>query len=176
MATTFSGKTNEMYRISNFDQIVGIRSNNNKNLRVKILTFNEGSALIKSLQIYDELNAESVIVSLPYALTEASPDSYLNGLVPREDIIRILNAFGFNVEFGEKVRLSIKTLNFLKTLHNVGYRYLKFTDSGVYFYLSSLEDGQLGNKFTGFFDCDFSPLDTKEIYNIGHLIDKVTIK
>ena len=176
MATTFSGNTAELRQISDFEQIVGLKSTKNDNLRLRVLTTNCGSAVIKSVQVYDEGAAGCVIGSFPYSVIESGTISYSNGLLNYDDIVRILNAFGFNVEFGEKVRLSVKTINFLRTLNSIGYQYMKFTNSGIYFYLTAMDQGQLGNSFTGFHDCDFSPLDVKEIYNIKHLIEKVTTK
>ncbi len=176
MATTFSGTNNEIYQISDFEQIVGLRSTKNTKLRLRVLTVNCCSAIIKSVQIYDEGAANCVISSLPYSITEVGATGCSSCLINYDDILRVLNAFGFNVEFSEPIRLSMKTLNFLKTLNSIGYQYMKFTDAGIYFYLTSMDQGQLGNDFIGFHDCDFSPLSVKEIYNIKHLIEKVTTR
>lgn len=177
MATTFSGTNLEQYQISDFDQLVGIRSNTNRDLVIRTTTYDISDAVVKSIQVYNKsVENGAVIISLPFKVLNSASSKYSSAVISSDEIIRLLNAFGFNVAFGEKVRLSVKTLNFLKSLYNIGYQYMKFTESGIYFYLSSLDEGQLGDKFNGFHDCDFSPLDTKEIYNISHLIDKVTIK
>ncbi len=175
MANTFSGVNSELYQISDVDQIVGLTSVKNNNLKLRVLSILiDNNTKCKCVQIYDKSH-DTVIISM---LCECTDDSlgYVNGISSNEDIELILNSFGFNVKFVSFDLIDKSTLEFLKAVNSVGYKFLQFTESGIVVFFEDMTDGVFAHKMIGYDLCDFSKLDHSQIYSIENLIRQASTK
>lgn len=172
MANTFSGTNNELYEISDVQQLVGLRSYKNRSIRLSVRKSTIDSAIYTSVVIYNE----SLTVDIISMLVSCENDvlGVSDAIIGRDEMISVLAAFGFNVSFSNKIELDESTIQFLKTVYAVGYNYFKITEDGVILYLQNMTDPINAKKFTGYDACDFSKFylsdAPKSVYNIGDYI------
>lgn len=172
MSTTFSGTNSELYEISNFDQLVGLRSGKDRNFRIAVIHENINSAIYTSVTIYNE--AVNVAVLSMLVSCENDILGVDDAIIGRDKFISVLSAFGFNVRFKEQMSLTPDTISFLQSLYDVGYRFFNFTADGMYVYMVDSDTKAKANVFTNFDKCDFSKLilsdEPQSFYNIGDYI------
>lgn len=174
MANTFSGSNSESYEISNVDQLIGLRSQKDRNFRISVRHSNIDSAIYTSVIIYNELK-NTEIISL---LTSCENDilGVSDAIISRDNLILVLASFGFNVQFSDSIDLTAQTKQFLQSLYDVGFRYFKFTSDGMIVLMSNSNDSNYATAslFSGFDLCDFSRFilssQPQTIYNIGDYI------
>ena len=172
MATTFSGTNQELYEISNVDQLVGLRSEKDRNFRIAVRHTNINSAIYTSVVIYNEV----VNVDIVSLLTSCENDilGVDNAVIGRDELISVLGAFGFNIAFVNIEQLSPDTVAFLQSLYDVGFRFFNFTTDGMCVYMTEHGASSRASIFANFDKCDFSKFllseNPQSTYMIGDYI------
>lgn len=176
MANTFSGTNLELYKITDVDQVIGLTSTKNSNLKLRVLnTSIDSKIMCKCVQVYNKLH-DTVIISLLCKCVD-DDEGYVIGVSSNDEIERILKSFGFNVEFDSVDLIDEHTLDFLKAINSIGYKFLQFTkSSGAVVFFEDMIDGVCASRMTGYDLCDFSKLDHSQIYSIENLIRQASTK
>lgn len=128
------------YEITDWNQLPECRSNNNKDLRIKVTTFLqnsdiEGTRISVVHPMYGDLF--SYVVDPVGNLVSHYKDTY-NDRLSVDDILAHLAKFGFLVQYNQRLHLSEDQVNFLKSINTLGFDKLRIIS--VYRYVNGVAE------------------------------------
>lgn len=113
---------NTILEISNWNQLVKARSEGYDNLRIVVSQYNSEELIGTKISIVD-YNTNDIYFSAFVTDIESSVIP-TTAKMSNEDMISIVNKFGFNVRISEPIVLSDNVVTILKGMYAMGYRYV----------------------------------------------------
>lgn len=162
-----------IYEISNWEQIIGMRSKIYRHLRVAVCDYVSAYIIAKVIKIYlddTDMVLDAFMVSgNSEGLIDATPH-----IISRDEALERLNSFGFPLQWIEEpiVSLTENTKSFLRAAMQMGYEHIKRTSSETELFIT-VPNGVPVNviQFPLAAGCDFSALDVEHYYSIQNLLD-----
>ena len=116
------GETVKIYKITNWDQLTIVKSTKYPNL--KITTEHYNSEDLQGIKIIiSDINNKDIYFTGFISLYQSNLFN-INCCYTAEDMIHILNSYGFNIEFIPNVFIVQRVYTTLQGLYTLGYRYI----------------------------------------------------
>lgn len=107
--------------INNWNQLTSARADN-INLRIYVTQYNSEELIGTKIQIINYLTND-IYLTL-FSKIDASTIIPVEASLEPEEVIRIINLYGFNVRISYPVVLAERVVTILTGLYNAGYRYI----------------------------------------------------
>jgi hypothetical protein len=167
---------NTSYEINDWAQLVGLKSNLSEDVKIAVNSYNCDIIDCTAIVIYME--SKSVpLTSFVISGTDSGAIKSSLVEVSKDSALKILNAFGFPVEWVSKwPKLTPETVQLLADAKTMGFAYVvKQHQNQVVFYSTDKKSKTLlANELPVFAFCDFSEFETMKFYSIEKLINEAS--
>ena len=111
-----------VFKFSNWNQLSGLRSLDYPFLRIDVVQFNSDDIVGNKIDIIDTDN--NIIYFSGFVRVNSSARFDPLAVFEIDEIIKRINAYGFNIDIEEPTTLQPNVITMLKGLHALGYNYI----------------------------------------------------